>query len=463
MKGSHSSGFVARQGGLDLGRTLYQEAECGVSWYEAGVSAGLTGSHIKVSVAAQRLAKAYARTYRQPWPLDDVDALEGKEALRLVTEGASWDEVATQLHYESAAEAQEHVKAVAHRAGVPVEVVSLGKRVYDLRAKDSNWDSVATAAGVPVKTARRAVIQYARAMNMPWPIRYKAPAWGQIGYERRVQTGEMWHAIADDLGLNWEYLAQEAKIHAQSRGLRWPLPPSPRPHRDTGEEAYELRAQERISWEAVGAALKVSKAWALLTAQHHAKDTGKRWPIREAVAESVEAEAYQMRTTGVGWADVGTAQGCPRKVAMERARRHAARTGLTWPIPVAPVRTTFSARAKAAYERGYVKKEQWQDIAADLGYTDEQSCRNSARSYAERFGRPLPIQRRHMTMRVPDRPRQVYEAKVSSPQSSWAEIGRAYQYRAWRSAYTAASQYAKKSNLPWPPGRMGSEGVPDGG
>lgn len=429
---------------LALESRIYHEALTGSSWYEAGVLAGLKGHHHQVIGTAVRMAKAYAKLYRNEWPLPDVDARDGQAALDAAMQGSSWEDVASALQYQSATQAEEHALVAAQRTGVDLSKLHqlrLGRAAYTQRLVTADWKSIAQALGSLENTVKVAAEVYATATKSPWPLRYKPPAWGEIAYKRRAESNETWKTIAADLGLEWEYLCKEAREYARKTGKPWPLPIPPRLYRDTGKEAYELRRDKRLTWIAIADHLGVSRAWALRSAQRYVReDTKLVWPIRMPEAESVEQEAYDLRCEGHGWEDVAELMGCSLGVAQDRARRFAERNGKRWPIEMAPVRKTFSARAKEAYERGYGKKESRHDIAKDLNYSCGQSCQNSARVYAERFGLPLHIRRRGKLTRDHDRPRVAYEMRRDNPEASWTEIGEKLGYKAWRSAHTAANK-----------------------
>lgn len=441
---------------LSLESRIYHEALTGSSWYEAGVHGGLKGHHHQIVGTAIRMAKAYAKLYRNEWPLPDSDAQDGQAALHSAMQGLSWEEVAKALQYQSAAQAEEHAMTVAQRTGVDLTRLSqlrLGREAYTRRQVTADWKTIAAALGTMENTVKVAAENYARATKSPWPLRYKPPAWGEIAYKRRAESDETWKVIASDLGLDWEYLCKEAREYALKSGKQWPLPVPSRLYRDTGKEAYELRRDKRLTWIAIADHLGVSRAWGLRSAQRYVRENPKlSWPIRMPEAESVEQEAYELREEGHGWGDVAELMGCSLGVAQDRARRFAERAKKAWPIKMAPVRKTFSARAKEAYERGYVGKESWHDVAEDLGYSGGQSCQNSARVYAERFGLPLHIRRRGKLTRDHDRPRVAYEMRRNNPEASWTEIGQKLGYKAWRSAYTAANTWAEKNGLPWPLG-----------
>lgn len=438
----------------NTGRSIYEDAaEAGLSWYEAGVMNGLTGDHLKVAVAAQRIARGYAKMYSRPWPVEDVDARDGAETLRLAQEGTRWSEIVSRLGYASEEQAREHMRSTAVRVGVDtsgIERTQFGRLAYERRLVTPDWSQIAAEMGSMENTVKVAAGEYAQATGREWPLRYKPPEWGRMAYDRRAESMESWKTIAADFGLDWEYLSKEAKEYAQANGRPWPMPTSPRLFRDTGAEAYALRAEKRLSWEEIGERLGVSRAWALRMAQRHVGETGAEWPIRTVDAESVEETAYALRTQGNGWDEVAQTMMCSHGVAQDRARRFAVRTGRPWPIVMPPVRKSFSARAKEAYDRGYVGKESWHDLAEALGYANGQSCQNSARVYAERFGLPLHIRRRGRITRDEDRPRRAYEARVANPTASWGAIGKGLGYKVWRSAYTAARNWATTQGLPWP-------------
>jgi len=441
---------------LGLESRIYHEALTGSSWYEAGVLAGLKGHHHQVIGTAVRMAKAYAKLYRNEWPLPDTDARDGHAALHRALLGESWDEVATALQYQSPAQAEEHAQAAAQRTGVDLSNLTrlrLGRAAYVRRQTTADWKAIAAALGSMENTVKVAAEVYAKETKSPWPLRYKPPAWGEIAYKRRAESNETWKTIAADLGLDWEYLCKEAREYALKTDSPWPLPIPPRLYRDTGKEAYELRRDKKLSWVAIANHLGISRAWAIRSAQRYVRENPKLpWPIRMPEAESVEQEAYELRIEGHGWEDVAEMMGCSLGVAQDRARRFAGRSKKAWPIKMAPVRTSFSARAKAAYERGYVGKESWHDLANELGYSGSQSCQNSARVFAERFGLPLHIRRRGKLTRDHDRPRVAYEMRRDNPEASWTEIGQKLGYKAWRSAYTAANKWAEKNGLTWPLG-----------
>jgi len=454
-----------------LGKASYDQRTFGVSW-EAIAS---------VSNATERKtianAKAYAQATGKPWPIVfakpkpppkppkiptppiTLTAEQGKIAyFQKLWHNQNWSVIATNLEDENATvkRLQEATKAYALSEGKPWPVrhdpYAWGALIYARRVEANIlWKEIAGEFGSLENTVKVAAKKYALHAKQTWPLRYRPPAWGEIAYKRRAESNESWKVIADDLGLDWEYLIKEAKKYALNSNSPWPMPVPARLYRDTAAEAYHLRATERLSWVDIGVRLGISRAWAIRSAQQHVKTHNAPWPIRLEKAESVEETAYVMREQGHGWEDIAETMKCSLGVAQDRARRFAVRTGKPWPLQIAPVRTVFSARAKEAYERGYKGHEPWPEVAKDLDYANGQSCQNSARVYAERFGLPLHIRRRGKLTRDPDRPRQSYEARQNDPAASWSEIGERLGYKAWRSAFTAAQNWAEDNGLPWPP------------
>lgn len=560
------------------GLLIYEDAIGGASWYQAGTVNGLTGDREVVAKRARTLAGTYARTYRQEWPLEEVDAKDGvddpeadararavaeqqareeaeraavelarmsakaaaaakaaaekeaaeeakrvaeaekakraaekkrlaaenkeaekaaslakkkatdkrakerareraraakaaereakeaakraaaekaaaekvakvaSDAVEALLDGASWEDVARMFKFPSEADARTVVAAFAQTRGGNIEQLEdarFGRAIYARRVQCPDWKSLAQEFSSSVNRLRRSTVAYARLAGRPWPLRFEAPDWGALAYKERSEKKVSWPTISATLGRDHDYIRKAAHEHAKATGKPWPIVIND----DVGERCYQLRSQEGLSWEAIAERFDISKAWAIREARRHALTVKSKWPIP---LHDVFQEAYQLRAQGHGWKEIRDKQGCNLGVAIDRARKYAAREGLPWPVKVAPVRTTHSPKAKAAYERGYVAKEPWAEVASSLGYRSVASCQNSAREYADTSGLPLDIVRRRGAVRDVMRPRLAYEQKAANPDAPWETIRVALNYQTTQTAIWSAKQWAVRNNRPWP-------------
>ena len=391
---------------------IYDEAGYGSTWYDVGISYGYEGTRLDVSSRARRVAHSYARRYGKPWPLEEADALSEKAEARLAVE----------------AEMEE-----THR---------LGKILYESRRTTVDWTAIAEQVGVPVKSALPAAKAYALAYDLPWPVVPERLDCGQFAYSRRADHKEPWPVIAKSAGHAPDYMRKAAQCYALRTGNPWPII-----LKDFGPEAHRLRTEENLTWDEVAARCHISRSWAIREARRYQATLGAPPP---AATSSVEARAYEMRVQGKGWAEIRTTLGCAQSVAIERAKRHACANGFEWPIKAPRVCTKHSPQAQAAYERGYIAKESWEDVAASLGYASVSSAQASARCYADACNLPLDIVRRRCIPRVFNRPERTYRLKVESPSTSWEDISKMVGYPSLQSAHTAARTWALRNALPWP-------------
>ena len=404
---------------------IYEEALSGATWYSAGISVNLPGPMDTIGARARRIAGMYARLYRQEWPLPDVDARSAEEEAR----------AAEALLRRREAEAAALALAEEHK---------FGKLLYEQRLLTRDWSRIAKVVGFPYRHSKKAAEAYARAYSLRWPIRVNQHACGAEAYRRRVELKEPWEVVAKAVRRSRDYVRRAAQAHAENSGLPWPVL-----LRDYGPEVYRLRYEEKLQWEEIAARCHISRAWAIREADRYKATLPKPRPSPNNTMD-VDERAYVLRAMGKGWTEVRRILGCAQSIAVERAKRHAAATGKPWPIEIAPVRTNFSAQAKAAYERGHVVKEPWSTVAESLGYASEMAAMMAARRYADRRNLPMDIGRRRMLGRDGDRLQQAYERRAGNPKESWEAIGVALGYPGAPSAHTAARTWAKRNGLPWP-------------
>lgn len=439
---------------------IYEEAQTEVSWCAAGRAFGLLGPYEKVAARARVMAGTYARTYRRPWPLVEVDALDGSEAFGMAVEARQekrpswkitgwevpdWAEVAAALGYVSAADAEKAARDYAARSGrdiLKLRTAHFGKLVYDARKDSSDWSAIAKAVGFPYRHCREVASAYAKAAGLPWPPPPPPRDCGEAAYARRVEKKESWETIGETLGRDWEYARRAAKGYAERVGKPWPIPVV-----DYGPEAYRLRFRHNLPWDEVAERLHISRSWAVREANRHAADIKR--PLPPQSTADVDETAYLFREQGLGWAEISERMKSSRSVALERAHRFAEAHGKPWPIVHPPVRKP-SPKAKAAYERGYVAEEPWEEVATSLGYTSVASAKTSARCYADRHHLPLGIRRRRTYQRDDSRPGRAYDRKVADPSVTWEAIREALGYRSVQATHTAARLYAQRNVKAWP-------------
>lgn len=385
---------------------IYDSATCGGgSWYSAALQSDLiqVTSHLRAILKAQRLAKQYAHMYGMPWPVEEVDARSGIEAYREARWGAEWGQIAKQLHYRDAQEAEQHARMCAQTQG-------------------RKW---------PPQTTSKAM----------------------TAYEIRASTFATWPQIAKRLQTTTSYLSHAVRTYAIERGLEWPIPPpsataARQKYRNTGRRAYHMHADRRLPWVEITEHLGVSRPFAQQKAGEYAQEQGLPWPV--FLPDSREGRAYELRLSGLGWEEIAEHEGCKCNAVKERARRYAVAKGLQWPMPVRPVRRAYSAKAEAAYRMGYVEGRTWKEVATALGYASCQAAMNSGKVFAQRFGLPYHTQKRNQGARDRSRQRRSYEMRSEDPTMTWAEISTALGYNGDRSAHASAQRYAQRNGLPWP-------------
>lgn len=240
-----------------------------------------------------------------------------------------------------------------------------------------------------------------------------------------------------------------AREHARENNLPWPPQVEVKPqYRDTPGIAYKMRSEQHLEWEEIAKQLDVSVEFLFRRTREYANANNLPWPIE--IDDPLPRQAYEWRVEGKGWAEIAELQQTTFGVAMDRARRFAESGNLLWPPAVRPVRNTHSEKAKQAYELGYVQKMRWAEVAGLLGYSSQESCRNSAKAFAKHSGLPFMVRKRTSLPRDAARQAEAYKMKRDNPHLTWGEVSRRLKYRAPRAAHTAALQHARAHNLPWP-------------
>jgi hypothetical protein len=122
--------------------------------------------------------------------------------------------------------------------------------------------------------------------------------------------------------------------------------------------------------------------------------------VRRAVHDDDRpAEAYRLAAGGATWSEVAAAlHYSSRVVARGTVARWAARQGQPWPVgapePVAYQRDRPAAAYALAVAVGRrVSADQWDRIAADVGYSGGGSARNATRAWATATGAAWPPER----------------------------------------------------------------------
>jgi len=434
------------------GRRLYEEASTGTSWYTTGRFSGLEGPHRKVAARARRIAASYARMYGQEWPLEHTDLLEGIEAYMGLQGGTLWQDY-TDLDYSSAPDAEKHGRehAEANELEIPTWLEdSMREKAacYWGKRNGSPW----TAFGVHEGTARKWAREFALLGGHEWPLPSTPRTWSTIGpkaYPLRVK-GLSWPEIADAVDASITHSIRQAKLHAESNHLPWPVPlPAWRPPTTAelekkGRRAYELRSGGK-SWKEIGTELGIWARLATKAAALHAKATGLRWPIIQGYEEDLGERAYHLRISSMeGWRWVAKEMGSKKGVVFARAKEWALAEGVLW-----PPKDIIPSTAQRAYELRAGEYLTWHEIGKKLGKVSD-FCGKEAKKWALENELPWPIV--PSTERVPEMKRfhtgeSAYKLRGSG--STWVETAKALGIsKAW--AVRTARDYAIKARVEWP-------------
>lgn len=316
----------------------------------------------------------------------------------------------------------------------------------------ASWDAAARRAGLgSAAEAERYAERYAAREGRKWPP--QTDSVGKDAYDLRAQEWLTWPQIGERLDAHGDWVARAARAYADEMDKPWPIQPPnrgepARTYRDTGALAWRMRAKDKREWEDIAEELGISHEFAHRKAQEHAYAKGLMWPI--LLPDSKEGRVYEMRLRGTGWKVIAEQEGRHLSVVKTWAKKYAKAHGFDWPMKVRPVRTGHSENAEAAYRLGYVEQRPWKEVADKLGYASCQAALNSAKVYAKRFKLPYHEQKRRGGKRDRSRLRRAYEMKRADPAKTWSEISSALGYRSDRGAHTAAKKHAEKNGLPWP-------------
>lgn len=435
---------------LGLESRIYHEATTGTSRYEAGTHAGLEGPHLTVINTAMRLAKAYARMYRQEWPLPDIDTKDGQEAFFRAQDGADWESIASELKYTSATEAQSHAVVYAHRQGdhdflERCARAQRGAAPYRLRDNGLGWDEVARQTGIPVREVRVVAEAYAKSKNLPWPIKLMARQQEAARAEKAAQAYSLraehekdWDDIAAELGWSHNTIRELAREHANKHNLDWPVVLNPITQEERlarGKEAYEKRLNDRAEWEIIGDQLGLAPSTVYKWARIYAEENDLQWPVW--TADTLGQACYEKKLEVDGsWEEVGECFNVSGGHAANMARMWAETNGKPWPLPKKGNRS-----GEKAYRLRADQHLSWPDIGKSLDI-GANTALSAASAYAEENSLPWPL---HVERDIgPD----VYQMRADTS-ATWLEISRKFGVTVGHAAKKAA-HHAKATGKKWP-------------
>lgn len=224
---------------------------------------------------------------------------------------------------------------------------------------------------------------------------------------------------------------------------RPPRPPRPRlpPRMTRGQRAYELRATG-ITWAEVGQQLRLQANGAVGTARYYAKTRNMPWPIDTTVA--LRQRAYDLACEGLTREEIGEQLHVGKYAVTALLKRYCNEQGCELPRPLKKY-TPVSDKSRQVYEMYYVQDMTAAEVGRRMGYAHPVSTSNVARRYAKMMG--LPAIRKKPPY-DPGRGKTSYEMRLQG--NTWASIATFLGYAIGGSASKIARSYAAKNGLPTP-------------
>jgi site-specific DNA-adenine methylase len=156
------------------------------------------------------------------------------------------------------------------------------------------------------------------------------PPFGQQAYELRRDEVLSWDEIAVRLAHpRFRRPQDHAANYAKKHQHPWPLPKPP----PFGQRAYEMFRDTDLTWEEVKERLGNPPRPNLRSAaKAHARKYGLTWPPRPP--PNWGKIAYELKQGGMGWEAINDKLG--RRDTRKTASDYAKKQGLTWPLPRPP-------------------------------------------------------------------------------------------------------------------------------